>query len=484
MEGAELSDFTTQEPAPSTLTNRDRAANAERSEIDVDHHSLENQAQYPPVDKGWRAWTYCFCALTYETTIWGWNSTSGLFQQYYQTHAPFDKSSAAMLSVIGQSSLAIQYVGLVFMVLVFQRYPEYSKISMWIALGVCVLSLVAASFVSQVWSLILLQGIAFGSSAGVLYGPVIVFLSEWFVAKRGLAGGIIFAGSGIGGFIFPLVVGSLLDSAGFRWTLRVGALIIAMTCGVAIFGLNPRIPPRTRSMPDPSARAPWLPQDLSPLKSPLLYWTAAATLTQSLGYFPVSLFIPTYTASITSATLPTTVVLALFNVASVVCYTVFGRLCDSYPYQHIILFSGIGSALAAFLLWGFATSLALVFTFAVVFGGVSGGFSGVWLPAASAIGGTRNEMTNLVFGLLGAAKGIASIVGPIIAASLYDNHEQGSKTIYGGFGFRKVELFVGQCSASDYFGSVLTINLHSGSMAVSTAIGALGLTFSRRKLKV
>lgn len=51
MEGAELSDFTTQEPAPSTLTNRDRAANAERSEIDVDHHSLENQAQYPPVDK-------------------------------------------------------------------------------------------------------------------------------------------------------------------------------------------------------------------------------------------------------------------------------------------------------------------------------------------------------------------------------------------------------------------------------------------------
>ena len=162
-----------------------------------------------------------------------------------------------------------------------------------------------------------------------------------------------------------------------------------MTCGVAIFGLNPRIPPRTRSMPNPSARAPWLPQDLSPLKSPLLYWTvclcwtltivishisismqAAATLTQSLGYFPVSLFIPTYTASITSATLPTTVVLALFNVASVVCYTVFGRLCDSYPYQHIILFSGIGSALAAFLLWGFATSLALVFTFAVVFGGV------------------------------------------------------------------------------------------------------------------
>ncbi len=33
--------------------------------------------------------------------------------------------------------------------------------------------------------------------------PVIVLLSEWFVQRRGLAGGIIFAGSGIGGtFVF------------------------------------------------------------------------------------------------------------------------------------------------------------------------------------------------------------------------------------------------------------------------------------------
>lgn len=33
----------------------------------------------------------------------------------------------------------------------------------------------------------------------MLYMPVIVLLSEWFVQRRGLAGGIIFAGSGIGG---------------------------------------------------------------------------------------------------------------------------------------------------------------------------------------------------------------------------------------------------------------------------------------------
>ena len=51
----------------------------------------------------------------------------------------------------------------------------------------------------QIWSLMLLQGVGFGIGGGMLYMPIINLLSEWFVQRRGLAGGIIFAGSGVGG---------------------------------------------------------------------------------------------------------------------------------------------------------------------------------------------------------------------------------------------------------------------------------------------
>lgn len=51
----------------------------------------------------------------------------------------------------------------------------------------------------KAWLLILLQGVCFGIGGGTLYWPVMVLVSEWFVQRRGLAGGIIFAGSGIGG---------------------------------------------------------------------------------------------------------------------------------------------------------------------------------------------------------------------------------------------------------------------------------------------
>ena len=52
---------------------------------------------------------------------------------------------------------------------------------------------------TQIWSLMLLQGVGFGIGGGMLYMPIINLLSEWFVQRRGLAGGIIFAGSGVGG---------------------------------------------------------------------------------------------------------------------------------------------------------------------------------------------------------------------------------------------------------------------------------------------
>ena len=39
-----------------------------------------------------------------------------------------------------------------------------------------------------------------------MYMPIIYFLPQWFSERRGLAGGIIFSGAGVGGKLYPLIL--------------------------------------------------------------------------------------------------------------------------------------------------------------------------------------------------------------------------------------------------------------------------------------
>lgn len=105
----------------------------------------------------------------------------------------------------------------VFLSFLYARYPELLKPGMWFGLALAAGSLFLSSFVSrvrtfrhcgyrrlsqrhrQVELLILLQGIGLGIGSGMLYWPAMFLISEWFSQKRGLASGIVFAGSGIGG---------------------------------------------------------------------------------------------------------------------------------------------------------------------------------------------------------------------------------------------------------------------------------------------
>lgn len=54
----------------------------------------------------------------------------------------------------------------------------------------------------------------------------------------------MFAGTGIGGAVSPLLISSLLDSVGFHWTLRIWSAIVAVSIGTALIFCKPRIPPR------------------------------------------------------------------------------------------------------------------------------------------------------------------------------------------------------------------------------------------------
>lgn len=439
----------------SEVTQREQVS-AENSE----HHGLE----LPPVDRGVKAWSFVAAAFVLETIVWGFGFTYGIFQEYFLHQRTFGDASEASLGAVGTIALAIEYFEVLLVVLIAQHWPDKTRLMMWSCLCVCCGSLVLASFATQVWHLILLQGIMFGIGGGGLYAPVIVYLSEWFVARRGLAGSIIFGGSGAGGALFPIAVNYLLTHLGFRWTLRIWAAFMFVFGALALAFMRPRLPiVHAHDADSPTLWTRMRRQNWSFLKSPLFLCFTVTTFIQALAYFPVSLYMAVYTSSLGLPPLSGTLVLSVFNLASVIGQIAFGHACDVAPYSYVMIISGAGAALSAYLLWGFAHSLGLIFAFVVVFGSLSGGYSSVWPAASVEVAGADQSAVSNIFGFFSMTKGVAAIVGPLIAAALHHPEEAASRSTYSGYGFRDVTLFV-------------------GSMMVATAVGGLSTRLAKRLL--
>ncbi|KAG8679833.1 hypothetical protein FRC11_003247 [Ceratobasidium sp. 423] len=163
-----------------------------------------------------------------------------------------------------------------------------------------------------------------------------------------------------------------------------------------------------------------------------------------------------YTTSLGLSALDGTLVLSVFNFSSIIGQIIFGHACDVAPYQYVIIISGAGAALSAYLLWGFAHSLGLIFAFAVIFGSLSGGFASVWPAASVDIAGSEQSVFLYAYGLLTMGKGLAAIIGPLMAAALYHPEQAAVRNTYSGYGFKDVTVFVGSMMAATAVGGVAT----------------------------
>ena len=90
-------------------------------------------------------------------------------------------------------------------------------------------------------------------------------------------------------------------------------------------------------------------------------------LLQGFSYFPVSLYIASFTEAVSNP-LTATIVLSLFNSSAVGGQIVLGHMSDRFPYPWVMFSSAVGSGIVAFLLWGLANAPTQLYFFVVIFG--------------------------------------------------------------------------------------------------------------------
>ncbi|EJT98363.1 MFS general substrate transporter [Dacryopinax primogenitus] len=430
-------------PPPTSILDKqeiESSATPSRSDLSVG---------LPPVDGGLQAWIFVGSATALDVRL-GDRVAFGTYQNYYTSSndSPILGSSISSVAAIGTTYLATQYILGFLLMPLLKRYPQHVRLALWVFLAIECVSLISASFATQTWHLILLQGIIPGIAGAVFYGPALLWLSQWWVERCGLACGIMFCGTGAGGAIFPPIIGVLLQHLGFRWTLRIWALAFTLVMAPAIYFMRPRYPPARLKEGD-DRKINW-----SRFVNPVLAVVSASVFIQALGYFPVSIYIPTYTTSLGLPPLDGQLVLSVFNICTLIGQVFLGWLCDKLHFHAAIIVAGIGSTLSAFLIWGFASNLGMIFAFVIVFGFTAGGFSSIFAPVGAAVFGSDQLSAGVIPGYLGALRGVAAIIGPIVSATLYTPGEPPLSGIYGMYGFGKMQIFVGVMTAVTVAGGI------------------------------
>jgi hypothetical protein len=103
------------------------------------------------------------------------------------------------------------------------RYPGVRPYCGPIGLLIAVSYLIMSSFATKIWQLAASQGILSALGSGHLFCPTTLCLDEWFIARKGMAYGTLWAGKSLSGCVFPFIMSSLLSRFGARTTLHVWA---------------------------------------------------------------------------------------------------------------------------------------------------------------------------------------------------------------------------------------------------------------------
>ncbi|KAG8855706.1 hypothetical protein FRB96_006750 [Tulasnella sp. 330] len=325
----------------------------------------------PPMDEGFRAWAYLASAFLLETitlsthTLHRLPFSYGVFLNYYTTvtfAGSSDGDLKTLLPLIGTLSSGIIYISGLPLGPFIALYPRWRKRMPYIGLGLCTTGLVGAAFSTKPVHLIMTQGILYSLGGAILYFPVMLLLPEWFSARRGLAAGILFSGTGLGGKRHN---DALLRHTGQSTTFLCLAAVFFVLAVPTLFYGKPRTPFAQETM---QVRI-----DTGFLRNNAFWIFFIANSFQAFANFLPGLYIPSFAYDLQLTMISGTLALALMNGFSVPGIITAGIMSDRYDLRWCISLSSAGPALAVFLVWGFTAHLATLLAFSCLYGFLSGG---------------------------------------------------------------------------------------------------------------
>ncbi|KAE8166046.1 MFS general substrate transporter [Aspergillus tamarii] len=394
-----------------------------------------------PIDQGRRAWTVLIAGVIFEALFWGFPMCFGIFQNYYSTVPEFEKDSSK-IPLIGTLAQSLYYLGAPFSAIITRTFPKYQRQQIWVGWLLCIVSLLAASFMKSVSGLTGTQGFLYGFGFVALSYPIVSMVNEWWVVRKGMAFGLISASSGLTGAFMPFIIESVLNRYDYQTTLRACAVALAVLTAPLLPLFRGRLPVAESSK---VARTDW-----SFLKRPLFWFYGLAILIQGLGFFFPSVYLPSYAAAVDIPPMQGALLLAVMCIAQVLGQFTFGYLSDKrFSVNSLSITCCISAAIAAFIFWGLAQSIAFLVVFSILHGFFGYGFGTMRVAMGRAVSDEQSTIF-ATYALFVFLQGVGNILVTPLSAALIS-----SPPTHDRFGIGKYEGIVILTGASSVLAGIL-----------------------------
>lgn len=247
-------------------------------------------------------------------------------------------------------------------------------------------SLLGASFATEIWHLFLSQGLCFGYGMGFLYITATAILPKWFSSRRSLVLGIASSGAGIGGLAYNLGAGAGVQTIGLPWTYRILAF-----CSLAV-NLISSILLKDRKTVDREKEKAFDFRDYGRIQVLLVVTWGFLT---ELGYIVLLYSLPNYATSIGLSASQGSVIGAMLNLGLGIGRPLIGYYSDVLGRINMASIMTAICGIFCLAIWVPAETFPVLVVFALLSGSVMGTFWTCFAPVTAEVVGMQRMPSTL-----------------------------------------------------------------------------------------
>jgi sugar phosphate permease len=361
------------------------------------------------------AWVVVGVMFFAQAVALGVRGTIGLLVNPWEAEFGWDRAAVSLTASLGfvVYGLAQAFSG---------RWADRTGPRVIFAASIALLGVgtMAVSSIVTLWQAYAIFGVLIMLGIGGASSPTsAVAVARWFTARRGLALGIVGAGSAAGQFVLVPVMATLIGSIGWRaaflW-LGVGILAVALPIIVLLLRDDPSQGAGRASVAASDVGSPMPMAEI--LRHANFWWLALSFFVCGVttsGLIDTH-FIPYaqdhHVAAVTAAT-----AFGLLSLVNMVFTTLSGAVSDRLGYTRLLGWIYAGRAVTLVFLV-FARDPASLFVFAVAFGIVDFSTVAPTTALSTVIFGRRSAGT--VFGLVALSHQIGSALGSYAGGLVHD----------------------------------------------------------------